>query len=139
MIPGGGCTWREIQGDEVSLWPVAGGGAGLRCTSDMGTHCTHSTYGTSCAAALITVHQVATKRVKHAIKSDIPSVGDHISKLLHIGKATVDKLMDLRAAFQEEGERRGGGGRAGGWHEAGCGSTVRLLRCSWLEARVLES
>ncbi|KAG2445358.1 hypothetical protein HYH02_008823 [Chlamydomonas schloesseri] len=46
---------------------------------------------------------VATKRVKHAIKSDIPSVGDHISKLLHIGKATVDKLMDLRAAFQEEG------------------------------------
>ncbi|GLC55265.1 PSII 6.1 kDa protein [Pleodorina starrii] len=46
---------------------------------------------------------VATKRVKHAIKSDIPSVSDHISKLLHIGKATVDKLTDLRAAFQEEG------------------------------------
>ncbi|KAG2502074.1 hypothetical protein HYH03_000567 [Edaphochlamys debaryana] len=46
---------------------------------------------------------VATKRVKHAIKSDIPSVKDHISKLQHIGKATVDKLQDLRAAFQEEG------------------------------------
>jgi hypothetical protein len=36
---------------------------------------------------------VATKRVKHAIKSDIPSIGDHISKLVHIGKATVDKLQ----------------------------------------------
>ncbi|GFR43381.1 hypothetical protein Agub_g4453, partial [Astrephomene gubernaculifera] len=46
---------------------------------------------------------VATKRVKHAIKSDIPSVGDPVSKLLHIGKATVDKLTDLRGAFQEEG------------------------------------
>lgn len=52
------------------------------------------------------VAQVATKRVKHAIKSDIPSVGDNISKLVHIGKATVDKLMDLRASFQEEGEHR---------------------------------
>ncbi len=30
---------------------------------------------------------VATKRVKHAIKSDIPSVVDHISKLVHIGEA----------------------------------------------------
>ncbi|GLI70279.1 hypothetical protein VaNZ11_015212 [Volvox africanus] len=46
---------------------------------------------------------VATKRVKHAIKSDIPSVMDSVSKLVHIGKATVDKLIDLRAAFQEEG------------------------------------
>ena len=36
---------------------------------------------------------VATKRVKHAIKSDIPSIHDHISKLVHIGKATVDKLQ----------------------------------------------
>ncbi len=56
--------------------------------------------------------QVATKRVKHAIKADVPSVGDHVSKLLHIGKATVDKLLDLRGAFTEEGER--GGGCAGG-------------------------
>lgn len=46
---------------------------------------------------------VATKRVKHAIKADVPSVGDHVSKLLHIGKATVDKLLDLRGAFTEEG------------------------------------
>ncbi len=45
---------------------------------------------------------VATKRVKHAIKSDIPSVADHISKLVHIGKATVDKLVDLRTAATEE-------------------------------------
>lgn len=46
---------------------------------------------------------VATKRVKHAIKSDIPSIADHVSKLVHIGKATVDKLTDLRAAAVEEG------------------------------------
>jgi hypothetical protein len=46
---------------------------------------------------------VATKRVKHAIKSDIPSIGDHVSKLVHIGKATVDKLLDLRQAAAEEG------------------------------------
>ena len=45
---------------------------------------------------------VATKRVKHAIKSDIPSVADHASKLVHVGKATVDKLLDLRAAAAEE-------------------------------------
>lgn len=45
---------------------------------------------------------VATKRVKHAIKSDIPSIGDHISKLVHIGKATVDKLVDVRQAAAEE-------------------------------------
>lgn len=47
--------------------------------------------------------QVATKRVKHAIKSDIPSVTDPISKLVHIGKATVDKLQDIRKAAHEEG------------------------------------
>lgn len=45
---------------------------------------------------------VATKRVKGAIKSDIPSIGDHISKLVHVGKATVDKLQDLRGAAHEE-------------------------------------
>lgn len=60
------------------------------------------------APVLPTPPQVATKRVKHAIKADVPSVGDHVSKLLHIGKATVDKLLDLRGAFTEEGERRGG-------------------------------
>ncbi len=36
----------------------------------------------TCSCAL----QVATKRVKHAIKSDIPSVADSVSKLVHIGK-----------------------------------------------------
>ena len=46
---------------------------------------------------------MATKRVKHAIKSDIPSVADGVSKLVHIGKATVDKLLDLRTAAKEEG------------------------------------
>eukprot|EP00197_Chlamydomonas_leiostraca_P008112 CAMPEP_0202870554 /NCGR_PEP_ID=MMETSP1391-20130828/16057_1 /ASSEMBLY_ACC=CAM_ASM_000867 /TAXON_ID=1034604 /ORGANISM="Chlamydomonas leiostraca, Strain SAG 11-49" /LENGTH=611 /DNA_ID=CAMNT_0049551153 /DNA_START=278 /DNA_END=2109 /DNA_ORIENTATION=+ len=46
---------------------------------------------------------VATKRVKHAIKSDIPSVADHVSKLVHIGKATVDKLLNLRQAAADEG------------------------------------
>lgn len=69
-------------------------------------------------AVLLPTNQVATKRVKHAIKSDIPSVADHISKLLHVGKATVDKLVDLRAAFVEEGEQ-------GGHHrveEAGAGA-----------------
>lgn len=45
---------------------------------------------------------VATKRVKGAIKSDIPSVAEPISKLVHIGKATVDKLVDLRGAAKEE-------------------------------------
>ncbi|GBF93537.1 hypothetical protein Rsub_06257 [Raphidocelis subcapitata] len=45
---------------------------------------------------------VATKRVKHAIKSDIPGISDHVSKLVHIGKATVDKLTDLRQAAREE-------------------------------------
>jgi hypothetical protein len=45
---------------------------------------------------------VATKRVKHAIKSDIPSITDHVGKIVHIGKATVDKLLDLRAAAAEE-------------------------------------
>lgn len=46
---------------------------------------------------------VATKRVKHAIKSDIPSVADPVAKLVHIGKATVDKLLDLRGAARDEG------------------------------------
>lgn len=55
------------------------------CTA--GNHLQHVTYVVSESFV------VATKRVKHAIKSDIPSIGDHISKLVHIGKATVDKLQ----------------------------------------------
>lgn len=46
---------------------------------------------------------VATKRVKHAIKSDIPSIQDSVAKLVHIGKATMDKLVDLKGAAREEG------------------------------------
>eukprot|EP00798_Chlamydomonas_sp_ICE-L_P031947 gene31947-17902_t len=46
---------------------------------------------------------VATKRVKHAIKSDIPSIADHVSKLVHIGKATVGKMNDLRSSAIAEG------------------------------------
>lgn len=30
------------------------------------------------------------------LQSDIPCVADHVSKLVHVGKATVDKLTDLR-------------------------------------------
>lgn len=61
-----------------------------------GTHLPHITYVVSESFV------VATKRVKHAIKSDIPSIGDHISKLVHIGKATVDKLQDIKQAAAEE-------------------------------------
>lgn len=46
--------------------------------------------------------------MKGAIKSDIPSVTDHISKLNHIGKATVDKLQDLVSAGRDEGLEVGG-------------------------------
>ena len=41
--------------------------------------------------------------MKHAQKSDIPSVTDHVSKLVHIGKATLDKLQNLRQAAVDEG------------------------------------
>lgn len=61
-----------------------------------GAHMQHVTYVVSESFV------VATKRVKHAIKSDIPSIADHISKLVHIGKATVDKLQDIRQAAVEE-------------------------------------
>lgn len=61
-----------------------------------GAHLPHITYVVSESFV------VATKRVKHAIKSDIPSIGNHISKLVHIGKATVDKLQDIKQAAAEE-------------------------------------
>lgn len=48
---------------------------------------------------------VATKRVKHAQKSDIPLTDDHVSKLVHVGKATMDKLADLRRAASEDNVR----------------------------------
>ena len=46
---------------------------------------------------------VATRRVKSAIKSDVPNINDHICKLVHIGNATIGKLKDLRAAAKAEG------------------------------------
>jgi hypothetical protein len=46
--------------------------------------------------------QVATKRVKHAIKSEIPSITDPINKLNHVGKATQDKLTDVRRSARSE-------------------------------------
>lgn len=46
---------------------------------------------------------VATRRVKQANKADIPLVDDHISKIEHIGRETVKKLTDMRAAAAEIG------------------------------------
>lgn len=40
--------------------------------------------------------QVATRRVKQANKADIPLVDDHVSKIEHIGRETVKKLVDLQ-------------------------------------------
>ncbi|KAL6763898.1 hypothetical protein V8C86DRAFT_3017440 [Haematococcus lacustris] len=45
---------------------------------------------------------VATQRVKHAVKSDIPTTDDHVKKLVHIGKVTAQKLMNLRKAARAE-------------------------------------
>ncbi len=85
---------------------------------------------------------MATKRVKHAIKSDIPSVADHVSKLLHIGKATVDKLTDLRAAFQEEGESGDVGRVRVGWGPPGAlvwaVGTGGVLGMTWLDGECGE-
>ncbi|KAI8470506.1 MAG: hypothetical protein J3K34DRAFT_521291 [Monoraphidium minutum] len=46
---------------------------------------------------------VATRRVKQANKADIPMVNDHVSKIEHIGRETVKKLSDMRAAALETG------------------------------------
>lgn len=46
---------------------------------------------------------VATRRVKNDQKHDIPALGDDVSKLVCIGKATVDKLADLEKAAQSAG------------------------------------
>ncbi|GFH16120.1 uncharacterized protein HaLaN_12481 [Haematococcus lacustris] len=54
------------------------------------------------AAAAWRLPQVATKRVKHAVKSDIPTTDDHVKKLVHIGKVTAQKLMNLRKAARAE-------------------------------------
>ena len=41
--------------------------------------------------------------MKQSVKSDIPSIADHISKLIHIGKASVTKLQDLRGTAMADG------------------------------------
>ena len=41
-----------------------------------------------------------------SLQSDIPFVNDHVSKLVHIGKATVDKLLDLKRVSCAAAARR---------------------------------
>lgn len=47
--------------------------------------------------------QVATRRVKQANKAEIPLLDDHVSKIEHIGRETVKKLADMKAAAAEIG------------------------------------
>ncbi|KXZ45073.1 hypothetical protein GPECTOR_59g682 [Gonium pectorale] len=54
-----------------------------------------------CAYAVSEDFVVATRRVKQANKADIPLLDDHVSKIEHIGRETVKKLADLRAAAAE--------------------------------------
>ena len=44
--------------------------------------------------------QVATPRVRTAVKPDIPHVDDHVSKLHAVGAMTQQKLQDVRAACE---------------------------------------
>ncbi len=44
---------------------------------------------------------MVTKRTKNLKKQEIPSLDDPISKLNHIGKETVKKLNELKAAADE--------------------------------------
>jgi len=47
---------------------------------------------------------VATSRVRTAAKKTIPHVNDHVSKLNSVGKATIEKLKDLRRAGIDGGQ-----------------------------------
>lgn len=47
---------------------------------------------------VITLRQVATRRIKGNIKEDFPTVDDPVGKLEHIGKQTEEKLRDLLGA-----------------------------------------
>ena len=47
--------------------------------------------------------QVATPRVRTAVKPDIPHVDDHVSKLHAVGAMTQQKLQDIRAACEAAG------------------------------------
>jgi hypothetical protein len=60
-----------------------------------------------------TAVQVATRRVKQANKADIPLVDDHVSKIEHIGRETVRKLVDLQVGA-------GGAGGSAVWQGAQC-------------------
>jgi hypothetical protein len=46
---------------------------------------------------------VATRRMKAALKRDTPTTADDIARLVHIGRATADKLRRLAAAARAEG------------------------------------
>ena len=46
---------------------------------------------------------MATRRTRTAGKVEIPNVDDHVSKLEHMGKETVKKLQDIRAASVQAG------------------------------------
>lgn len=47
--------------------------------------------------------QVATPRVRTAVKADIPHVEDHVSKLHSVGAQTQQKLQDVSAACEAAG------------------------------------
>jgi hypothetical protein len=47
--------------------------------------------------------QVATPRVRTAVKADIPHVDDHVSKLHSVGAQTQQKLQDVSAACDAAG------------------------------------
>lgn len=47
--------------------------------------------------------QVATPRVRTAVKADIPHVDDHVSKLHSVGAQTQSKLQDVSAACEAAG------------------------------------
>lgn len=44
---------------------------------------------------------VTTRRTRNDMKADIPGVDDPISRIVHMGKETVKKLLDLKAAAQQ--------------------------------------
>ncbi|KAI8463825.1 MAG: hypothetical protein J3K34DRAFT_526676 [Monoraphidium minutum] len=46
---------------------------------------------------------VATRRMKQALKRDIPCTADEVGRLRHIGRATTEKLRRLAAAADAEG------------------------------------
>lgn len=45
---------------------------------------------------------VATRRMKQALKRDTPTTSDDIARIVHVGRATADKLRRLAAAVEAE-------------------------------------